>query len=138
MIIRLCQDTPMISVAVLRKGCDAQQLMDTGVYLCIYKPTCCLPPKTFLIKKDCTWERVPAEPPIPILTYPAFELDCEGRVTFFFDEKLWSLPPGRYRAVVVADRKQIGNAIDIDLCSDDAYVAEVAVTSTKPCGEQIC
>lgn len=37
-------------------------------------------------------------PDIPTLVYDAQEIDEEGRLVFFFDNKLELLPPGRYTA----------------------------------------
>lgn len=38
----------------------------------------------------------PPQPDFPTLIYPAFELDADGRVVFKLDERLHSLPNGRY------------------------------------------
>lgn len=138
MIVKLCQDTPMLAVRIQKRGCDPQQLIDAGVDMCIYTATCCVPPRTRLIKKDCTWERIPIEPAIPTLSYPAFETDDDGRIVFFFDDKLWKLPSGRYIAQITANRIPVSNPIDIDLCNDISYVAEVSLIPTSPCGELPC
>lgn len=35
-------------------------------------------------------------PDFPVIVYQAERLDDEGRLVFHLDERLWSLPPGRY------------------------------------------
>lgn len=39
-------------------------------------------------------------PDIPILVYEAQDIDAEGRVVFFLDDKLDALPTGRYKAII--------------------------------------
>ena len=42
----------------------------------------------------------PKLPDFPVLAYDGFDTDEEGRVVFLLDEKLWSLPDGRYTGIL--------------------------------------
>lgn len=118
MIVRLCEDTPKLHIRVSQLGCGRRALLDASE-LIIQPPD------------------GGAAPDTPTLRYPAFEMDDDGRVVFYFDKKLWTLPNGRYNATVVVPG---GKALTfgIDLCNRTHEIDQMAVTTVAPCGEISC
>lgn len=137
MIVRLCEDTPKLALRIVQPGCHGRQLMDTGVEITI-SPVCCDRPSERIEQDECLNIIAVHKKEIPSLTYPAFELDDEGRIVFYFDAKLWALPPGRYHAHVSIGGCCDKTRIDIDLCNRPTIIDQVAVTEVAACGGREC
>lgn len=138
MIIRLCEDTPKLAVRIAQPGCWGRQLMDTRIDI-IIRPVVCVERTTTRTYWDgCAFKEEVIPNPVPTLRYPAFELDDEGRVVFYFDDKLWSLPPGRYLADIEIDGACTQTSMQIDLCNRPIAIEQVAVTEKSSCGDLSC
>lgn len=146
MIIRLCEDQPKLALRISQPGCSGGQLMGRGVVLNITSAACPGVLKSPLLwcgcfadtrikESDCC--NVP-ELDSPSLQYPAFDVDEEGRVVFYFDKKLWSLPGGRYRAILSFRDGGVIDTFDLDLCNRPLVIDQVAVTDAKYCGDDKC
>lgn len=142
MLIRICDNQPKLALRIVQTGCTGGQLLDLGVMLDIYPASCPHPLYSPQIWCGCFVDNrvpvsgccdVPLQPP-PTLTYPAFALDEEGRIVFYFDKKLWSMPSGRYHASVRFERGDCIAEFDIDLCCRPAVIDQAAVTDAKSCG----
>ena len=138
MIIRLCEDTPKLAVRITQPGCGGRQLMDTRVDMVIRPVVCAERTHTHTYWDGCAFKEEVIPDPVPALRYPAFELDDEGRVVFYFDNKLWSLPPGRYQADIEIDGTCTQTTIQIDLCNRPVAVEQIAVTGASSCGDSSC
>jgi len=53
----------------------------------------------------------------PTIEYPAFDIDDEGRVCFYWDDKLLESLPGRYRAEILDEQLRHIATFEIDLAS---------------------
>lgn len=138
MIIRLCEDTPKLAVRIAQPGCDGRQLVDTRVNIVIRPVVCVERSTTHTYWDGCSFREEVIPDPVPTLRYPAFELDDEGRVVFYFDDKLWSLPPGRYQADIEIDGDCVHTSMQIDLCNRPVAIEQVAVTAKASCGDASC
>lgn len=136
-IVRLCEDTPKLALKIVQPGCDGRQLMDMRVEIQI-SPVQCEQPQERIVLDACLNVVDVVKRQIPTLTYPAFELDDEGRIVFYFDKRLWSQPPGRYHARVLIGGCCDKTHIDIDLCNRPVIIEQVAVTSVAGCGDNQC
>lgn len=138
MIIRLCEDTPKLALRIVQPGCSGKQLMDTGVEIHITPVECEPRRKTQMVWDGCIYREEKIENPIPSLTYPAFELDDDGRIVFYFDNRLWSLPPGRYHAHVWVGGCCDQTRLDIDLCNRPVMIEQVVTIGAAGCGDTEC
>lgn len=138
MIVRLCEDTPKLGLRIVEPGCSGRQLMDRRVELSITPASCPSPEFKEPYWEDCELKWKNMRPQIPSLTYPAFEVDDNGYIVFYFDAKLWALPPGRYRGEVLLDGCCVKTCFDIDLCSRPVIIEEAITIGVKPCGEFEC
>lgn len=137
MIIRLCEDTPKLALKIVQPGCDGKQLMDLGVEIQISAAHCHIPQDRVVVDICLNIIDV-VRPQIPTLVYPAFELDDDGRIVFYFDKRLWVQPPGRYHARVLIGGYCDKTHIDIDLCNRPIIIEQVAVISATGCGDNQC
>lgn len=138
MIVRLCESTPKLGLRIVQPGCTGQQLMDTGVNLAITPVNCPAPDLLEPYWEDCQLKWRSLRPEIPALTYPAFEVDDDGNVVFYFDSKLWNLPPGRYRGQVMLGIHCSRTTFDIDLCNRPVVIERAVTVATPPCGDTEC
>ena len=136
-IVRLCEDTPKMALRIVQPGCDGRQLIDMGVEIQI-SPVQCEEPQERIVMDVCLNVVDIIKREVPTLTYPAFEIDAEGRIVFYFDKRLWSQPAGRYRARVLIGGCCSKTTIDIDLCNRPVVIEQVAVTSVAACGGSPC
>lgn len=137
MIVRICEDTPKLHLRVSQPGCDGAQLLGM-VELIIQPPACEQHERVHYEWDGCGYQPVVLPPDIPTLRYPAFEIDDDGRVVFYFDKKLWSLPNGRYNATVVVEGCCNNLTFGIDLCNRPLEIDQVAVTPATTCGDTEC
>lgn len=142
MIIRICRGQPQLALKIVQPGCDGVQLLGLGLKLTIAPVHCASALKSPMIWCGCFADSrvhradscaVPT--PDTALLYPAFDIDDEGRVVFYFDSKLDKLPPGRYIGYVNSTSGEQIDNFDIDLCNRPFRIEQVAVTSTAPCGD---
>lgn len=138
MIVRLCEDTPKLGLRIVQPGCSGKQLMDRHVDLVITPASCPSPDYKEPYWEDCELKWRDMRPEIPALTYPAFEVDDDGNVVFYFDFRLWSLPPGRYRGQVMLGGSCAQTCFDIDLCNRPVIIDRAVAVDTPPCGEFEC
>lgn len=82
---------------------------------------------------------VAAEPVVswPLIEYPAFDFDDDGRLCFYWDDKLLASAPGRYGAVVYdSDSVKIAQ-FEIDLRGGELIVDQattvIATTTCEDC-----
>lgn len=138
MIVRLCEDTPKLGLRIVQPGCSGKQLMDTGVDLAITPVSCPAPDLLEPYWEDCELKWRSRRPTITALVYPAFEVDDDGNVVFYFDSKLWNMPPGRYRGQVMIGGSCSQTCFDIDLCNRPVVIDAAVVVSVPACGDNEC
>lgn len=137
MIIRLCENTPKLHLRIVQPGCTGGQLLEK-VSLIIQPPVCVRQDKIHYEWEGCEYKAVVIPSEIPTLKYPAFEIDDDGYVVFYFDNKLWSLPSGRYIATVDIDGCCNDLTFGIDLCNSPLEIDSIAVTEETNCGDILC
>lgn len=138
MIVRLCEDTPKLALRIVQPGCTGSQLMDDRVNLVITPASCPRPEALIPYWEDCELKWRNERPGIPALTYPAFEVDADGNVVFYFDFRLWALPPGRYKGMVMLGEVCSQTCFDIDLCNRPVIIDKATTISVEPCGDSEC
>lgn len=140
-IIRICQGQPELAVRIVQPGCGGQLINFEDIRLVIQAPHCdCMPCSPFIVN-GC-WPGYPGpfgEPAcpaseLPALVYPAFDTNDKGETVFKFDNRLWSLPPGRYFGNIEFNNGMAIDRLDIDLCTIPFLVDRVSVTH-EPCSE---
>ena len=88
----VCGDWDII---ISESGCPRAPLYKRPVYI----PSCdCTP----VVEPD----PCPEKPSVKI-RYPAFEINSDGSVCFMWDNALWELPRGRYRACLRLNEEEI-------------------------------
>lgn len=135
MIVKLCEDTPKLALSIVQPGCNGRELLDTNIELRITKKSCPLGPVQEVVEDNCSVTTVWVEHAVPAVIYPAFDLDEDGRVEFYFDDKLWNMPSGRYEGEVLIGGLGTGAIIDIDLCNSPLVIASASVKPALVCGD---
>lgn len=134
MIIRICQDTPKLALKIVQAGCDGLQLMDDTIELELWKRHCepCLRTEHFY--DDCGIRRERQIMDETIIVYPAFDIDADGRVVFYFDDNLWNSGDGRYAATIkIAGHTRL--CFDLEVCMKPLMIEEAVLTSSTGCSE---
>ena len=139
MIVRICRGQPELAVRVVAPGCDGGQLVDyEDMELCILAPKCtCEGPFSKIYFHGCGWwghdmdrwneQQVPPEQ-MPVLVYPAFDVNDNGEIVFKFDSKLWERA-GRYVGLIrFKDGTEI-TRLDLDICTTGFIADKVTVKS---------
>lgn len=139
MIVRICRGQPELAVRVVAPGCDGGQLVDyEDMELCILAPKCtCEGPFSKIYFHGCGWwghdidrwneQQVPPEE-MPVLVYPAFDVNDNGEIVFKFDSKLWERA-GRYVGLIrFKDGTEI-TRLDLDICTTQFLADKVTVKS---------
>lgn len=109
MIIKLSAGATRLALRVKEFGSN-RQLIDWRMMQLLIQPgqhdECCGPNGSPWYLHGC-WPMHPTgvdianhRPDFPTICYNAFELDGDGRVVFRLDERLWSLPHGRYTGIL--------------------------------------
>ncbi|MGF6599780.1 hypothetical protein P3T23_004514 [Paraburkholderia sp. GAS448] len=70
--------------------------------------------------------------PFPVIDYPAFERDREGRICFYWDRLLYTQPSGRYRAAVRRGEHEL-LVFGLQLDAAPVVVEQVANVEVAPC-----
>ena len=138
MIVRLCEDTPKLGLRIVQPGCSGAQLMDRGIELAIMPASCPSPEHLIPVWEDCELHWESHRKPIPTVIYPAFEVDDDGLVVWYFDQRLWSLPPGRYIGRVLLEGHCISADIFIDLCNRPVIIDKAVAVIVPSCGDNGC
>lgn len=136
MIVKLCADNPKLALRLVQPGCSGKQLLYQGITIELRKSRCGTGEKYRYVSDGCAIRTIIIPPPPPIC-YPAFELDDDGRVVFYFDDKLFNQPSGRYWATILINNKCSGIEFDIDLCCDKLIIDQYAQTDA-PYGDEEC
>lgn len=137
-IVKLCEDTPKLALSIVQPGCQGRELMDTNIEIRISKKGCPAGPVQQVEEDNCSvTTRWVLETP-PAVIYPAFDIDEDGRVEFYFDDRLWNMPSGRYVGEILIGGYPTGAVVDIDLCNSILSVASATVKPITPCGDSQC
>lgn len=137
MIIRLCKDTPKLGLRIVRPGCNGKQLMDDGITLLITPVVCDRPERIEQYWDGCVLKSREVREELPGLQYTAFEVNDDGLVIFYLDDKAWSLPPGRYHGTLSIGGQCSDVRLDLELCNDK-YIIDQAIVIENPCGDNQC
>ena len=145
MIVRICRGQPELAVRVVAPGCDGGQLVDyEDMELCILAPKCtCEGPFSKIYFHGCGWwghdidrwneQQVPPEQ-MPVLVYPAFDVNDNGEIVFKFDSKLWERA-GRYVGLIrFKDGTEI-TRLDLDICTTQ-FLADKVTVKSYSCGDK--
>lgn len=115
-IVRLSPDTPKLHIHIAEVGCDGRTLASECV-IRIYPVVCHQP-------TGCGCG--PAPDPIWV-EYPVFEIDDDGLLVFYFDDKLWSQPSGRYIGQIVCGGCVVVE-VQIELSCNKLYIKSMGIT----------
>ncbi|KDR37024.1 hypothetical protein BG57_09880 [Caballeronia grimmiae] len=93
----------------------------------IRRAGCYEEPQPKMIWDGCCYISCETPEPCPAKTleYKVFDIDAEGRMSFYWDKLLYTQPPGRYEALVHDHAKQPVFAFGIQLCTDPIVVEQV-------------
>jgi hypothetical protein len=85
--------------------CEGELFQDPDITARIERVHCWRPPPPRQIWNGCCYVACagnddPPPCPVPVLEYPAFDRDTNGRICFYWDRLLYSQPPGRYNAAI--------------------------------------
>ena len=142
-IIDLGPDTPRLKLKLMSPGCNGGQIIThASMYITRVKceeelPTS-LPPMYLCGGCDNKMEIPPIttpQPVIPTLLYESIGVDENGFTEFYFDDKLFESPSGRYTACVKVDGCDVMD-FDINL-GCDLQIAEITVVRSR-CGDTKC
>lgn len=108
--------------------CGRPQL---DAYALVQRAGCREKPKPKRIWCGCSYTEIPGDPVFDGVRYPAWELDDQGRVCFYWDHLLLDEKPGRYDvAIHIADAQAA--AFQIDLKSG-VRITEVVNRQARAC-----
>ncbi|RQH06617.1 hypothetical protein [Paraburkholderia dinghuensis] len=68
----------------------------------------------------------------PVIEYPVFDTDSQGRVCFYFDRLLYTQPEGRYKAVILHGEREL-LAFGLALEAPPPLVEQVAMVEAQEC-----
>lgn len=139
-IIKIMQGQPELAVRLVSQGEPGQQLIDyKNIRLVV------MPPREQRVEPLLSvqhfsgfwpghdvekWNEqfVPPEE-LPILVYPAFTVDDEGKIVFRFDSKIYKRR-GRYQGIVELNDGTILTTLDLDICNQ-TWVADLVTAERK-------
>jgi hypothetical protein len=144
-IIDLCSDTPVLKLRLGTRGCDGRHVMTEDAEIVFTQVVC---QDTFYPVREqlpidmcngCPPVQMPPDPvhkaihPV-VIRYPALGVDNDGLIEFYFDDKLFSSPPGRYKASVLVGGCEI-RTLDINLCCTPIEIEQIEVSTARTCDE---
>lgn len=136
-IIRIHPGQTELILRIVQTGCAGGQVCGKDTRLVIERPACADELLSKWKFEGCwpgydvdAWNAQQEE--VPALVYPAFDTNENGDTVFRLDDKLFSLPPGRYVGCVEWKNGVSITTIDIDLSPGGFLVESVSVTD-QPC-----
>lgn len=152
-IVDLCSNTPKLKLRLVTRGCHGHQVITDGVELHIKQVVCPTQldvnsPMPIDMCNGCPPSSLPGVPATPAydnhstlpyvspvhLVYPALGTDDDGLTEFYFDDKLFKSPPGRYTASVLVDKCSCME-FDINLCCSPIEIDQIVLEGARACEE---
>ena len=153
-IINLDASTPKMKLRLGTAGCDGRQALAPAAEMHIRQVVCGSPlvvPEQQYVEmcNGCPPMAVPGTTAVPAYTsnhgvttaavgihliYPALGIDDDGLTEFYFDDKLFQSPPGRYKASVILDSCSCME-FDINLMCDPVAIEQIVLEAASTCHE---
>lgn len=139
-IIKIMQGQPELAVRLVSQGSNGQQLIDYKNIRLVVMPPREQRVESLLSVQNFSgfwpghdvekWNEqfIPPEE-LPILVYPAFTVDDEGKIVFRFDSKIHKRR-GRYQGIVELNDGTILTTLDLDICNQ-IWVADLVTAERK-------
>lgn len=139
-IIKILRGQPSLAVRLVSQGEPGQQMVDyKNVRLVIVAPREQREESLLSVQKFTgfwpghdteKWndQFVPPEE-TPIIVYPAFTIDEDGKIVFRFDDKIYKRR-GRYKGIIELNDGTILTTLDLDV-STQVWVADLITTGRK-------
>lgn len=108
LIVPLTPTTAKTCLRIRPPGCGTLPLRCTGWRVRVQRVQCTqvVPNRVYDCQPSC-WAMgeppttTPRDAPSPVIEYRVFDIDAEGRVCFYWDDKLLAATPGRYGATLL-------------------------------------